>query len=377
MKLRKALAALFGLVILVTISPALSFKVSAQDLKPDVDALVSKLTKNGGMVGLSVGVISKSDQPQIFTYGETVKGSHQKPSSSTLFQIGSITKTFTGILLALLAERKIVQFNDPLQKYVPAGIKVPSYNGRQILLEDLATHMSALPRNPPMTKQQTRLTVDEMYGLLRNLRLTREPGRQYEYSNWGFGLLANALIRAAKTADYQSLVHREVLTKLAMDQTAVHPSTEVAQGYRGDGRPAAWNMSTWPALDGAGALHSTAGDMLRYLSFNLGLSQTSLNSVLDTVLKPRVRGEGSWPIHSTGLGWEIVSRSKSTQTVIEKTGGTLGFQTYIGFVREEPAGVVVLANSVATRSAALGREILTILVRRRTSNVSSSQDRIR
>src|ERR1043166_6409967 len=174
MEFRRVLAALFGLVILVTISPALSFKVSAQDLKPDVDALVSKLTKNGGMVGLSVGVISKSDQPQIFTYGETVKGSHQKPSSSTLFQIGSITKTFTGVLLALLDERKIVQFNDPLEKYVPAGIKVPSYNGRQILLEDLATHMSALPRNPPMTKQQTRLTVDEMYGLLRNLRLRSE-----------------------------------------------------------------------------------------------------------------------------------------------------------------------------------------------------------
>ena len=264
MKLRKALAAFFGVVTLVTISPALSLKVSAQDLKPDVDALVLKLTKNGGIVGLTVGVISKSDQPQIFTYGEVVRGSGQKPSPSTLFQIGSITKTFTGVLLALLVERKIVQFNDPLQKYVPAGIKVPSYNGRQILLEDLATHMSALPRNPPMTKQQTRLTVDEMYGLLRNLRLTREPGRQYEYSNWGFGLLANALIRAAKTADYQALLEREVLAKLAMDRTTIHPNAEVAQGYRSDGRSAAWSMSTWPALDGTGALNSTASDMLRY-----------------------------------------------------------------------------------------------------------------
>ena len=247
MKLGKALAAFFGIVTLVTISPALSLKVSAQELKPEVDTSVSKLTKSGGIVGLTVGVISKRDQPQIFTYGEVVRGSGQKPSPSTLFQIGSITKTFTGLLLALLVERKIVQFSDPLQKYVPEGIKVPTYNGRQILLEDLATHMSALPRNPPMTKQQTQLTVDEMYGLLRNLQSkTREPGRQYEYSNWGFGLLANALIRAAKTAGYQALVEREVLAKLAMDRTAVHPDTEVAQGYRSDGRSAAWNMSTRP-----------------------------------------------------------------------------------------------------------------------------------
>jgi D-alanyl-D-alanine-carboxypeptidase/D-alanyl-D-alanine-endopeptidase len=208
MQFRQDLAALFAVMTLLAISPASSSEASEQNFRADVDVLVTRFMKSGEVVGLEIGVIRKRDQPQLFAYGEVVKGSGQKPTPSTLFQIGSITKTFTGILLALLVERGMVQLNDPLQKYMPKGVEVPSYNGRQILLLDLATHVSALPRNPPMAKRQPRLTVDEMYELLRNLRLTRQPGRQYEYSNWGFGLLGDALVRVTKAADYEMLYNR-------------------------------------------------------------------------------------------------------------------------------------------------------------------------
>ena len=350
-----------------------SFAQSTPELKAKIDEIVSRHIKAGEVVGLEIGVISKGGQPQTIAYGEVRKRSGQKPSLTTLFQIGSITKTFTGVLLALLAERGIVQLDDPLQKYVPQGIQVPRYNGRQILLVDLATHKSGLPSNPPLKPRQDELSVDAMYQLLNEAKLTREPKQRYEYSSWGFGLLAEALVRAANADDYQALLEREVLSKLGMIETTLQPRGEgggrVAQGYARDGFPAPWNLSTWPAFNGGGALYSTMGDMLKYLSFNLGLAQTSLNSVLSVVQRPTARGMR--PSHNVGLAWEIRDDPKLNVTIIGKEGGTRGFTSYIGVIRGESTGVVVLANSVVTEASQIGRQILTLLMTNQSSSASS------
>lgn len=97
------------------------------------------------IVGVRVGAAE-----QIFSYGETIRRSGRRPSPTTVFEIGSVTKTFTATLLALFAERGIVRLDDPLQAYVPGWVTVPSYGGRQITLLDLATHTSGLPKNPPL-----------------------------------------------------------------------------------------------------------------------------------------------------------------------------------------------------------------------------------
>lgn len=356
----------FVLLSFLTVCPASSLAQSPPELKARLDAIVSRHMKAGEVVGLEVGVISKGGQPQTFAYGEVLRRSGQKPSLSTLFQIGSITKTFTGILLALFVERGIVQLDDPLQKYVPPGIQVPSYNGRPILLVHLATHTSGLPRNAPLKPRQHDLSLDAMYELLNEAKLRSEPGQQYLYSNWASALLAEALVRAAKAEDYQALLEREVLSKLGMGETTLRPSAEgetrVAQGYAKDGYPAPRNMPNWPALNGAGALYSSMPDMLKYLSFNMSLTQTSLNSILNVVHQPRARG--LTPSHNVGLAWEIHEYPKPKLTIIEKAGGTLGFRSYIGFIRGEPTGVVVLANSVATESAPIGRQILALLAKK-------------
>jgi CubicO group peptidase (beta-lactamase class C family) len=351
---------------LLAICAAASFAQSGPEIKVKVDEIVSRQMQAGEVIGLGIGLISKGGQPQTFAYGEVLKRSGRKPSPSTLFQIGSITKTLTGVLLVLLAERGIVQLDDPLQKYVPHGIQVPSYNGRQILLVDLATHTSGLPRNPPTKPRQHDLSVEAMYQLLNEAKLTREPKQRYEYSNWGVALLAEALVRAAKAEDYQLLLEREVLSKLGMGETTLRPSAErearVAHGYAKDGYIASWNMPTWPAFNGAGALYSTLGDMLKYLSFNLGLAQTSLNSVLSVVHQPKAGGLTS--NHRVGLAWEIHDYPKLNLTIIGKEGGTPGFRTYIGFIRGEPTGVVVLANSVVTKSTLIGRQILALFAKK-------------
>jgi D-alanyl-D-alanine-carboxypeptidase/D-alanyl-D-alanine-endopeptidase len=202
-----------------------------------------------------------------------------------------------------------------------------------------------------------------MYQLLNEAKLTREPKQRYEYSNWGFGLLAEALVRAAKADHYQMLLEREVLSKLGMSETTLRPRSEgearVAQGYARDGFPAPRNLSTWPAFNGGGALYSTIGDMVKYLSFNLRLRQTTLDSALSIVQRPTARGLTSG--HNVGLGWEIRDDPKLNLTIIGKQGGTRCFTSYIGLIRGEPTGVVVLANSVVTNSTEIGRQILSLL----------------
>ena len=350
---------------LLAVCSANSFALTGPELKAKIDEIVSRHMKAGGVVGLEIGVISKGGQPQTFDYGEVLRRSGQKPSPSTLFQIGSITKTFTGVLLAVFVERGIVQLDDPLQKYMPSGIQAPSYNGRQIQLVDLATHTSGLPRNAPMRQRQYELSLEAMYKLLNEAKLGSEPGQKYLYSNWASALLAEALVRASNAKDYQALLEREVLAKLGMGETMLRPSADeearVAQGYAKDGYPAAWNMTTWPAFNGSGALYSSMGDMLKYLSFNLGLTQTSLNSILSVAHQPRARG--LTPSHNVGLAWEIHVYPKSNLTIIDKPGGTLGFGSYIGFIGGQRTGVVVLANSVAAGVAQIVQEILTLLVK--------------
>jgi CubicO group peptidase (beta-lactamase class C family) len=217
-----------------------------------------------------------------------------------------------------------------------------------------------------MKPRQYELSVDAMYQLLNEAKLTREPKQRYEYSSWGFGLLAEALVKAANADDYQALLEREVLSKLGMSETTLRPGGEedarIAQGYARDGLAAPWNLWTWPAFNGGGALYSTMGDMLKYLSFNLGLAQTSLNSVLSVVHRPTARGLR--PGHSVGLAWQLHDDRKLNLTVIGKEGGTRGFSSYIGLIRGEPTGVVVLANSVATETPQIGRQILGLLARK-------------
>jgi CubicO group peptidase (beta-lactamase class C family) len=338
-----------------------TFAQSGAELQAKIDQVVEPYKKTGAIVGLAIGVISKGGQAQTFAYGEARKRSGQSPSHSTLFQIGSITKTFTGFLLALFAERGLVRLADPLQTYVPQDIRVPMQNGRDIVLVHLATHTSGLPRNPPMAARQRELSLDAMYRLLNRAALGSEPGRQYLYSSWGSALLAEALVKAANAADYQSLLELEVLAKLRMDETTLRPSAKakIAQGYARDGYPAPWKLSTWPAFNGGGALYSNMDDMLKYLSFNLGLTQTGLNSIVKIAHEPRAQGLRRG--HHVGLAWEIHEHPKSKATIIEKTGGTYGFQSYIGFFSGHRTGVIILANSVATEARQIGRQILTLL----------------
>lgn len=188
---------------------------TATDNRGRIDRVASPLVERGVAVGLVVGVL-EGGEGRCLAYGETVLGSGKAPDEDTVYEIGSITKVFTALLLADAVERGAVSLDDPVQKYLPAGVILP-VKGAPITLAHLASHTSGLPRLPPNLKPAddanpyADYSVDDLYASLRALRLESAPGR-YEYSNYGAGLLGHVLALQAGRPYEELLVERYALT---------------------------------------------------------------------------------------------------------------------------------------------------------------------
>jgi serine-type D-Ala-D-Ala carboxypeptidase/endopeptidase len=331
-----------GLLFVSAGSVALGQSPPADELKARIDQVAQQEMVAHKGVGLMVGVAHNGER-SIFAYGETFKGNGQKPDSKTLFQIGSITKTFTAALLADAVRRGKAQLNDPLKKYFPR-VQVPAYGQRQITLLDLAAHTSALPRSIGNWQRQG-ATIQDMLNFLGSYHLNRAPGERYEYSNLGFALLGHALAHSANT-NWAAMVHREIVVPLQLRDTTIEPDPDQmarrAQGYGPRGNPAPLHSNVWPMMAPAGGLYSTMDDMLEYLAYNMGERQTPLDDLLP--MMHQARHAGPRPHTQVGLAWEIQEIPNGGE-IIWKNGGTPGFHSYIGFNLLSKTGVVVLTNS--------------------------------
>ena len=281
-------------------------------------------------------------------YGKTANTAEAKNvDENTVFEIGSITKVFTGTLLAEAVRRGEVRLDDPISKYLPKNVKTPSRGGREITLLDLATQSSGLPGLPanfaPTNEQNpyADYIVSQMYDFLSSYQLTRDTGTQYEYSNFGMGLLGHILsLRAAMS--YEDLVITRILKPLAMNETTITLSPvlklRMAQGFDGNGEPSSnWDI---PTLAGAGALRSTAKDMAKFIAANLNLSKSDLFGVFSEAHKPRRDAGEKMKI---GLAWHVLPNP--TDEIVWHNGGTGGFRSFAGFSRMQKRGIVVLTNT--------------------------------
>ena len=310
--------------------------------------LAARLDQQRQGVGIVVGVIDASGR-RIVSHGVRAKGDPRPLDGDTVFEIGSMTKVFTSLILADMVRKGEVKLDDPLQKYLPADVHVPERGGRQITLVDLATHTSALPSLPTNFKPKDAenpyadYTLDQLGAYLNGYTLTRDIGVQYAYSNMAVGLLGLALTRRAGAADYEALVRARVLRPLGLKDTAVTltPSMKarLAPGHTATLQPAAnWDL---PVFAGAGALRSTANDMLTFLAAELGFTRTPLQAAMadEYTLVRRKAG----PTMDVALGWHIAKFA--TGEVIWHNGGTGGYRTYFGFDPKQRTGAVVLTNA--------------------------------
>jgi len=335
------------IALLLAIAP---IGVAAQQpFAPDtlVQSIIDERVASHRTMGIVVAVLEKGKPPRISSAG--VSGIAGLPlSANTLFEIGSISKVFTGALLEEMVSRGEVKLDDPISKYLPKTVRVPSRNGKQITLLDLATQSSGLPRLPGNMKPSNvanpyaDYSVAQLYEFLSGYTLTRDVGEKYEYSNLGVGLLGHVLaLRAGKS--YGELLKERILAPLGMFDTGIELSpamkARMAQGFDSRGTPVPlWDL---PTLAGAGALRSTANDMLRFLAANLDSTSTPLGPVLARGRKPH--RDADRPGNSIGLAWHIVNVFGTPVTW--HNGGTGGFRTFIGLNEERHHGVIVLTNS--------------------------------
>jgi D-alanyl-D-alanine-carboxypeptidase/D-alanyl-D-alanine-endopeptidase len=346
-----------------------------------VAMLVQPLLDGDWIMGTEVALLA-GGRYRAYGFGATHEGG-PPPDEHTLFEIGSITKTFTGLLLAELVNEGRVRLEQPVAELLPSGVRVPDFQGRQITLVDLATHTSGLPRLPanllpePVQPEDlldpyARYDEADLFEFLSSYELTVEPGTVEEYSNLGFGLLGYALSRADGTS-YRGAIERHITQPLGMFDTTISltdaQSERFATGHDADleARPL-WNFSEPTA--GAGALRSTVPDLVSYLfaqrgirglaAPDAGLAEDAGGASLarSVELSHQVFRATAGSIQQ-GLGWAVVP----ARELVLHNGATGGFNSIVLYDKLYDLGVVVLSNTASYSSFtdALGFELLTLL----------------
>jgi D-alanyl-D-alanine-carboxypeptidase/D-alanyl-D-alanine-endopeptidase len=318
--------------------------------------LEERMHLNG--VGAVVGVI-EPDGHRIVTYGKSGAANGRPLDGDTVFQLGSLTKVFTGLLLADMVQRREVALDDAAQKYFPPGARMPQ-RGRPITLLDLITHRSGLPSMPTNFRIDAdpnpveAYTVEELWQFLSTFEPPREPGEKYEYSNLGVSLLGRLLALRAGM-DYEALLKQRVLKPLGMDSSGVtvdrKMSARLAPGHDRYLQPVhTWEMTTLPA---SGSLRSSTNDMLRFLDANLGNRETVLKDAITLQLATRSPADPG-----QALAWG--ARKIGDIEIYSHEGGKQGYRSAVAFDLKAHTAIVVLVNArTDDRPAALALHLLT------------------
>jgi CubicO group peptidase (beta-lactamase class C family) len=308
--------------------------------------LVERVDARKWGTGIVVG-ISAPQGRRVVSYGTLAVNDDRKVDGATVFEIASLTKVFTALVLADMAKQGRVKLDAPVSTCLPDGAKIPDHGGRKITFVDLATHSSGLPLRPLNLASQTALnkyagyTETQLYQGLATFELPRDPGTAFEYSNWGFGLLGHALAHCAGK-DYEALLAERVIGPLGMRDTTFEPTaasrSRLASPYDAKRQPMPYERLG--ALSSAGGLYSTVDDLLRFVDLFLGRGPQPLAGAAATMLEPRRPGDD--PDTQMGLGWRVTT-SRGVQTVWS-SGNADGFRSFMGFDPHSQVAVVALTN---------------------------------
>lgn len=311
----------------------------------NLETLCKQRVESEETPGIAVAVY-EDGKSKFISYGFSDLAAQEPVTSKTLFEIGSVTKTFTCSALAYFVQKKELALNDLAQRHLPSSISLPEKNGKPITLLHLATAHSGLPRMPgnfspaDQTNPYIDYTEKELTAFLNNCELKNEPGTTYEYSNLGMGLLGFILTQE-KNKSYGELVREVILSPLGMNQTSISGegnSKHLATGYRETNPVKAWTWSKQSVLTGAGGLVSNAEDMLKFMVAQLNSDNTPLQAAFQQAHVER--SDAGSPTMQIGLGWHIRDHQ-----YIWHNGGTGGFRSFIGFDPAKKRAIVILTNS--------------------------------
>lgn len=312
---------------------------------PEVIDTVRQLVDKHKVPGIAIGLLTP-DGAYYFNYGTSTWDSEQAIDEHSLFEIGSITKVFTSILLANAVEQGLVTLDTPAQELAPEGVTMPAFIKQGFTLRDIASQRSGLTRMPSNFNPADSLnpyvdyTAEMMYDYLDGLRLGRKPGSQYEYSNLGFMLLGDLLERAYGKP-YEELVSEIITGPLEMPDTVITLSEDQRERFT-QAHSGSYPVKSWEfVLPGVGALRSTTTDMLKFLSANMHPNVDQLGSAMQLIRAECYETGNSFVEVCLGIHtWHRYSKF-----MYQHDGETGGYHSFSGFVPDDGTAVIVLANS--------------------------------
>lgn len=329
-------------------------------IRPKLDSLVQPYLEHEIVDGMTIGVLH-AGREEYAGYGRTgITAADGTPDADTIYEIGSVTKVFTGLLFADAVTQKRVQLEQPAGELLPAGVSMPGFDGKPITLLHLATQSSGLPSLPDnfdptdAGNPYASYTADDLYQFLNSYKLTRAPGEKYEYSNLGMGLLGQLLsLQSGQT--YGQLLSERITGPLGLKDTAVKLTREqrsrAARPHQSFGQPT--NVWDFLSLAGAGGVHSTARDMLKLAQAHLDPPDNDLGAAIQLAWK--VHRQSDAPEEPPlGLAWNRIPGLDAGW----HNGQTGGFHAMLLIDRRLNAAVVVLTNTATMEVDRLAFDIM-------------------
>jgi CubicO group peptidase (beta-lactamase class C family) len=276
------------------------------------DILRRRVDVDKRTVGMAVCVVT-ANRKRFVAWGHERLGDARPVTSDTVFEILSITKIFTALLLTDMARYGLVGLDDPVARHLPGDFRLPSSDGREITLADLATHTSGLPSFPPFPgspfsptwlEALARFRVEDFKVWLADLHPPRPPGADWGYSNVGYALLGMALAHRGGRP-FETLLQARVIDRIGLQETTFHPTKAMAprvtEGHDPTLKPIRpFNQGI---LAAAGGLYSTPRDLSRFATAILPGSGARIAP--DEQLLFTVRRPAPWTGGGQALGWEM------------------------------------------------------------------------
>ncbi|MCB0729784.1 MAG: beta-lactamase family protein [Ignavibacteriae bacterium] len=366
---KKSLCLLFFLTIFLICCADKDPITPETTLEDEINQLAAENLK----VGMVIGIIKKNQEKLIFTYGSKSREANEKPDENTVFDIGSMTKTFTATLLTEIYLNGTFT-DDTVDHYLPQNVEMPKYNDTVIRIVHLLTHTSGLPRTPHEAGQTYPIppkfndenpyqnyTTDMVYDYLTNYcQLNFEPGTYWEYSNTGFGLLGH-LVGLVNNSTYEDVLQTKIFGQLGMSRSSLflteEQMTNYSLGYNTDLQNVPYYLAN-DIFQGAGFIKSTLNDLFKYLDAQIGLTQTNLKNPMDMTHEPQAH---IGTMGEQALAWFVLTLDDG-QTIIYSGGDTQGHSSYIGFNKSLSTGAIVLSNyAMHGPQLTMGHKILEII----------------
>lgn len=323
--------------------------VTAQLSADSIQALIKQEVAAQRGKSIIVGVIDSTGRRQVFAEGILGDNDRRQPDANTLYEIGSITKVFTSLILCDMDLQHQLSIHDPLSKYLPPNTRAPQWNGKEITLLSLATHRSGMPRFPynvfPKDPDFTHAYADYTPAKLYEYVSTFQPpdiDTRWRYSNVAYGLLGLILEKIAGK-EYETLVTQRICRPLHMNNTVItlnaRQRANLAIGHAETG--AVVGLGKLGAIGAGGALLSNVNDLLTFAGANLGITPSALYPAMQQTHKLQARKDGEDTY--TTMGWTLYK--ENGKDYLFKDGGMPGYRSFLGIDKVKKCAVVVLCNN--------------------------------